>query len=78
MDFLSNKPLHITDTIWMGRPEFDNTFVNADCLEENKLVFKFTPGSGLIEEYCLEFVPAEDSPFGSDLIDMDDNVGQRT
>jgi len=59
---------------WMGESEFDNTFVSADCLEGNKLVFKFTPGGGgFIEEYCLEFVPAEDSPLGSDLIYMDDN-----
>ena len=58
---------------WMGSSEFDNTFVNADCLEGNKLVFKFTPGGGFIEEYCLEFVPAENSPLGSDLIYMDDN-----
>ncbi len=59
---------------WMGSSEFDNTFVHADRLEGNKLIFKFTPGGGgSIEEYCLEFVPAEDSPLGSDLIYMDDN-----
>ncbi len=64
-----NKPGLVLYGNWMGEPEFDNVFIDADCLEGTALVFQHAPiGSTFLEEYTFTFVSAEETEFGRDLI----------